>query len=188
MVEPDPHQGVESGAAGRGETMTTRPPNRGSVSHDLPANINWAITLKSGHAAWRLTMEGGRHAMKVATWQGGHQFSVDHVPEPVPGPGHVLVEVRTAGICGTDVHATQGLFPWRPPLVMGHEYTGAIVDVGPRVAKTLIGRAVACEPSWGCGECPECQERRVSHCPHIRRAGGFSERVVLPAAAVHTLP
>src|SRR5258705_8494777 len=71
---------------------------------------------------------------------------------------------------------------------MGHEYTGAIVDVGPRVAKTLIGRAVACEPSWGCGECPECQERRVSHCPHIRRAGGFSERVVLPTAAVHTLP
>ena len=71
--------------------------------------------------------------MKIATWQGGSRFSVDDVPEPVPGPGQVLVEVRTAGICGTDVHATQGLFPWRPPLVMGHEYTGAIVDVGPRV-------------------------------------------------------
>ena len=126
--------------------------------------------------------------MKVATWQGGSHFSVDHVPEPVPGPGQVLVEVRTAGICGTDVHATQGLFPWRPPLVLGHEYTGAIVDVGPRVAKTLIGRTVACEPSWGCGECPECRERRVGHCLRLHRAGGFSERVVLPTAAVHALP
>lgn len=126
--------------------------------------------------------------MKVATWQGGSRFSVDEVPEPTPGPGQVVVAVRTAGICGTDVHATQGLFPWTPPLVMGHEYTGVVVDVGPRVARSLIGRAVACEPSWGCGECPECRARRVSHCPRIRRAGGFSERVVLPMSAVHALP
>jgi L-iditol 2-dehydrogenase len=126
--------------------------------------------------------------MKVATWHGESRFTVDEVAEPAPGPGQVLVEVRTAGICGTDVHATQGLFPWRPPLVMGHEYTGVIVDAGPRVARTLIGRAVACEPSWGCGECPECQARRVSHCRRLTRAGGFSERVVLPTSAVHALP
>ena len=126
--------------------------------------------------------------MKVATWQGGSRFSVDEVPEPTPGPGQVVVAVRTVGICGTDVHATQGLFPWTPPLVMGHEYTGVIVDVGPRVARTLIGRAVACEPSWGCGDCPECHARRVSHCPRLQRAGGFSERVVLPTNAVHALP
>lgn len=126
--------------------------------------------------------------MKVATWQGGSRFSVDEAPEPTPGTGQVVVEVRTAGICGTDVHATQGLIPWKPPLVMGHEYSGVIVDVGPRVAKTLVGRAVACEPGWGCGECPECRERRVSHCLRLTRAGGFAERVVLPTSAVHALP
>jgi L-iditol 2-dehydrogenase len=126
--------------------------------------------------------------MKVATWQGGTRFSIDDVPEPAPAPGQVLVEVRSAGICGTDVHATQGLFPWTPPLVMGHEYSGVITAVGPRVPKGLIGRVVACEPSWGCGECAECRERRVSHCVRITRSGGFSERVVLPASAVHALP
>jgi L-iditol 2-dehydrogenase len=126
--------------------------------------------------------------MMVATWQGGSHFSVDRVPEPDAGPGQVLVEVRTAGICGTDVHATQGLFPWKPPLVMGHEFSGVVVDVGPRVSRALIGRTVACEPGWGCGECPECRERRVTHCLRLTRAGGFAERVVLPASAVHALP
>jgi 2-desacetyl-2-hydroxyethyl bacteriochlorophyllide A dehydrogenase len=126
--------------------------------------------------------------MKVATWQGENRFTVDEMPEPTPGRGQVLIEVRTAGICGTDVHATQGLFPWKPPLVMGHEYSGVVIGVGSRVSKALIGRAVACEPGWGCGECSECQARRVSHCLRLTRAGGFAERVVLPASAVHALP
>jgi L-iditol 2-dehydrogenase len=126
--------------------------------------------------------------MKVATWQGENRFSVDQMPEPSPGRGQVVVEVRTAGICGTDVHATQGLIPWKPPLVMGHEYSGVVVDVGPRVSRALVGRAVACEPGWGCGECPECRERRVSHCLRLTRAGGFAERVILPTTAVHALP
>ena len=126
--------------------------------------------------------------MKVATWRGESRFSLDDVPEPAPGAGQVLVAVHTAGICGTDVHATQGLFPWKPPLVLGHEYTGVIVDVGPRVNRGLIGQAVACEPSYGCGECAECREHRVSHCQRLTRAGGFAERVVLPTHAVHLLP
>jgi D-arabinose 1-dehydrogenase-like Zn-dependent alcohol dehydrogenase len=59
--------------------------------------------------------------MKVATWQGESRFTIDDVPDPAAGKGQVLVAVNTAGVCGTDVHATQGLFPWKPPLVMGHE-------------------------------------------------------------------
>ena len=68
--------------------------------------------------------------MKVATWQGESRFTIDKVPEPVAGPGQVVVAVHAAGICGTDVHATQGLFPWNPPLVLGHEYTGVVRQVG----------------------------------------------------------
>jgi L-iditol 2-dehydrogenase len=126
--------------------------------------------------------------MKVATWHGENRFTVDDAPDPAPGGGQVLVAVHTAGICGTDVHATQGLFPWTPPLVMGHEYTGVVMDVGQGVSRRLLGRAVACEPTYGCGECAECRERRVSHCSRITRAGGFAERVVLPTHAVHPLP
>jgi L-iditol 2-dehydrogenase len=126
--------------------------------------------------------------VKLATWRGGPKFSVDEVPDPVPGAGQALVAVRAAGICGTDVHATQGLFPWTPPMVMGHEYTGVVQDVGRGVSKKLIGRAVACEPSYGCGECAECAEGRVSQCPRCTRVGGFAERVALPVSALHALP
>jgi L-iditol 2-dehydrogenase len=126
--------------------------------------------------------------VKTATWRGGARFTIDDVSEPAPGPGQALVAVQAAGICGTDVHATQGLFPWTPPLVMGHEYTGVVQDVGRGVSKRLIGRAVACEPSYGCGACPECKEERVSQCPRCTRVGGFAERVALPVANLHPLP
>lgn len=126
--------------------------------------------------------------MKVGTWRGGPKFSVDDVADPTPGRGQALITVRAAGICGTDIHATQGLFPWTPPMVMGHEYTGVVQDVGPGVSKRLIGRAVACEPSYGCGECGECAEGRVSQCRRCTRVGGFAERVALPVANLHPLP
>jgi L-iditol 2-dehydrogenase len=126
--------------------------------------------------------------MKVATWHGGTRFTLDDVPEPVAAPGQVVVEVQTAGICGTDVHATQGLFPYKPPLVLGHEYTGIVRAVGRGVSKRLIGRAVACEPSFGCGTCGECEAGRVSQCPSLTRLGGFAQRVAMPAHCAHPLP
>jgi len=52
----------------------------------------------------------------------------------------------------------------------------------------LIGRAVGCEPSYGCGTCAECAAGRVSQCPKCVRVGGFAERVALPASNVHALP
>jgi threonine dehydrogenase-like Zn-dependent dehydrogenase len=100
----------------------------------------------------------------------------------------VVLDVQAAGICGTDIHATQGLFPWTPPLVMGHEYTGVVREVGRGVSKTLVGKAVACEPSYGCGRCAECAEGRISQCPGATRVGGFAERVALPLSCVHKLP
>src|SRR2546426_320478 len=126
--------------------------------------------------------------MKIATWQGESRFTLDKVPEPVAGPGQVVVAVHAAGICGTDVHATQGLFPWKPPLVLGHEYTGVVRQVGRGVDRRLVGRMVGCEPSYGCGACAECAAGRVSQCPKCVRVGGFAERVVLPARNVHPLP
>jgi L-iditol 2-dehydrogenase len=126
--------------------------------------------------------------MRVATWQGERRFTLDEVPEPVAGPGQVIVEVRAAGICGTDVHATQGLFPWKPPMVMGHEYTGVVREAGRGVSRRLIGRTVACEPSYGCGACAECAAERISQCPRCVRVGGFAQRVALPAHCVHPLP
>src|SRR5256886_12180786 len=126
--------------------------------------------------------------MKVAPGRGEARFTIDEVADPAPGPGQVVVDINTAGICGTDIHATQGLFPWKPPVVLGHEYTGVVRNVGRAVSRRLIGHVVACEPSYGCGECAECHAGRVSQCPRCVRVGGFAERVVLPARCVHPLP
>jgi L-iditol 2-dehydrogenase len=126
--------------------------------------------------------------MKVATWRGSDRFSIDEAPEPVVKPGWVVVDVQAAGICGTDIHATQGLFPWSPPLVLGHEYTGVVREVGRGVSRSLVGQAVACEPSYGCGKCAECAEGRISQCAGATRVGGFAERVALPVTCVHRLP
>src|SRR4029453_5480913 len=118
--------------------------------------------------------------MKVATWHGADRFTVDAAPGPGAGAGQVVVDVHAAGICGTDIHATQGLFPWSPPLVMGHEYSGVVREVGRGVSKRFLGRAVACEPSYGCGECPACEAGRISQCPKASRIGGFGGRVGPP--------
>ena len=126
--------------------------------------------------------------MRAATWHGENRFTVDDLPEPAPGPGQVLVAVHTAGICGSDIHATQGLFPLTPPRVMGHEYSGTVLGVGKGVGRSLVGRAVACEPNYGCGTCADCRLSRISQCQRSVRVGGFAERVVLPKANVHPLP
>jgi threonine dehydrogenase-like Zn-dependent dehydrogenase len=126
--------------------------------------------------------------MKVATWRGETRFTLDEAPEPVPGPGEVLVAVHTSGICGSDIHATQGLFPLTPPRVMGHEYSGVVIGVGKGVRRRLLRQVVACEPNYGCGACDECREGRDSQCPRCVRVGGFAERVVLPKRNAHLLP
>jgi len=126
--------------------------------------------------------------MKIATWRGDNRFTLDEAPDPAAGPGEVVVDVQAAGICGTDIHATQGLFPWAPPMVLGHEYTGIVREVGRGVSRRLVGRLVGCEPSFGCGRCVACAEGRVTQCPDITRVGGFAERARLPVACVHPLP
>src|SRR5258707_3618276 len=126
--------------------------------------------------------------MREPTGRGESGSTKDEAPEPAAEPGQVVVAVHAAGICGTDIHATQGLFPWAPPLVLGHEYTGVVTQVGRGVPRRLLGRAVACEPSYGCGECAACEAGRISQCPRAVRVGGFAERVALPATCAHPLP
>lgn len=126
--------------------------------------------------------------MRAATWHGNTRFTLDDLPEPVPGPGEALIAVHTAGICGSDVHAIQGLFPLTPPRVMGHEYSGTVLEVGRGVSRSLVGRAVACEPNYGCGVCDDCRAGRISQCQRCVRVGGFAERVVLPRHCLHPLP
>lgn len=115
-------------------------------------------------------------------------------PEPQPGPGEVLVEVRGVGICGSDLALHAGRrqppsFPW----VVGHETFGEIVATGSGVDASRTRQRVVVEPNIPCGTCPACWAGRTSACP-FRKVLGFSvpgtlaERIVVPAAFAWPVP
>ena len=79
--------------------------------------------------------------MRAAVYRGEQVLQVEELPDPTPGPGQVVMRVRYSAICGTDVHAF--LYDLaHPGTVMGHEYTGSIVDVGPGVTHWKPGDRV----------------------------------------------
>ncbi len=110
---------------------------------------------------------------------------------PVPAPGEILVQVEAAGICGTDRHLFKGEFPSVPGTILGHEFSGIIVDGA--TDDLPLGTRVTCDPNNWCGECEQCRQGRVNLCSNniatgIGRDGGFAEFCAFPAARAHALP
>lgn len=124
-----------------------------------------------------------------------HEYGVKDVPDPVAGPGEVVVRIGACGICGTDVHVIEGEFPPTVyPIVIGHEFGGEIVEVGPGVEGIAVGDRVGVDPTLNCGACYFCQRGMGNLCENwngigvARTNGGFAEYVVLPARTIYPLP
>ena len=86
---------------------------------------------------------------------------VDDVPEPgSPGPGDVLIRVKSMGICGSDIHYYQdfriGDAVVQPPMILGHEFAGEIIECGADVTNVKVGDRVAVEPGVPCETCEPC--------------------------------
>ena len=81
------------------------------------------------------------------------------MPDPQAGPGQVVIEVRNAGVCGTDIHIFKSEYVIKPPVILGHELCGTIVETGPGVTRLKVGDRVTVNPSAGrlCGKCRYCQ-------------------------------
>ncbi len=132
--------------------------------------------------------------VKVAQGPG---LELTDVPEPETGPGDVLIRVLRTGICGTDLHI-QSWDEWaantiKPPLVLGHEFVGEVVEVGAAVTKVKVGDLVSGEGHLVCGTCRNCKAGRRHLCANtiglgVHTAGAFAEYAVLPEqnAWVHT--
>jgi threonine 3-dehydrogenase len=115
------------------------------------------------------------------------------VPKPTVGPGEVLIAVRHAGVCGTDLHIAdwdawaQGRIA--PPVVVGHEFAGEVVALGDGVAELRAGQLVTAEGHIVCGHCLQCRTGNSHICRNTRiigvdRDGAFAEYVVMPATNV----
>ncbi|MFI5082897.1 MAG: zinc-binding dehydrogenase, partial [Streptosporangiales bacterium] len=121
--------------------------------------------------------------VKALVFTAPGQVELLDVPEPDPAPGEVLVEVRAAGICGSELHGARHPGFRQPPLIMGHEFAG--IGAG--------GEAVVVNPILSCGRCAECRRGLRHVCREreiigVHRAGGFAERVAVPASALRPLP
>lgn len=129
---------------------------------------------------------------KFATGHG----SVELRPADPPRvrPGDVLIRVGAAGICGTDLHIYEGRFPCTVPVIMGHEFAGEIVEVGPGVTRFAVGDRVVAEPHrGGCGYCRACLTGHVEICEEKKAIGYkvdgcFASHLVLPATTLHRIP
>lgn len=120
-------------------------------------------------------------------------LTVTSVPKPSPGPGEVLIAVRHAGVCGTDLHIADWN-AWaegriKPPVVVGHEFAGEIVGVGDAVSELKTGQLVTAEGHIVCGHCLQCRTGNSHICRNTRiigvdRDGAFAEYIVMPATNV----
>ena len=101
----------------------------------------------------------------VKTAPGAGHVELRQVPEPTPGAGEVLIAVKAAGICGTDLHIWHDEFPTRPPVTLGHEVAGKVAAVGAGVTRVRPGDAVTSETYFHlCGACRFCRCGRRQRC------------------------
>lgn len=119
-------------------------------------------------------------------------------PVPEPGPREVLVEVRSVGVCGSDVlyyeQGRIGHFVVDAPLVLGHEASGVVVRLGAQVDRLAVGQRVALEPGVPCLQCHQCRSGRYNLCPDVRFFatppidGAFAQYVTISADFAYPIP
>jgi threonine 3-dehydrogenase len=114
---------------------------------------------------------------------------MEDVPIPEVRPNDVLIKIRKSAICGTDLH----IFKWdewaqrtiKPPVIIGHEYMGTVVETGSEVTRVKVGERVTVEGHISCGFCRNCRRGRQHICDHtigigVHRDGGFAEYIAVP--------
>lgn len=127
-----------------------------------------------------------------------HDMRIEERPVPRSGPREVLIEIKAVGVCGSDVHYYEhgriGTYVVRQPLILGHESSGVIVDVGEGVSRERIGQRVAIEPGVPDGVCRQCRTGHYNLCPNVRFFGtppidgAFTNYVTILSDFAYTLP
>lgn len=122
---------------------------------------------------------------------------LEDVAKPEVGPGDVLIRVKRAAICGTDLH----IYKWdewaaasiQVPMIVGHEFTGVVEDIGDDVEAVAIGERVSGEGHIVCGHCRNCRAGREHLCRNtkgigVQRPGAFADYVAIPEHNVYHVP
>lgn len=145
--------------------------------------------------------------MRAAVFHSKEDLRIEDAPEPSPGPGQVKLRNAYSGICGSDLHVffdpeNAGLDFSKPhpvtgstlPQILGHEFSGTVVEVGDGVTNVSGGERVAVWPIYNCGECAACLNGAPNACTKIgfhglsSDGGGMAEFTVVDADKLHVLP
>ncbi len=136
--------------------------------------------------------------MKALVWEAARAMALRELPEPEVAADEILVKVGHAGICGSELSGYLGHNALRvPPLIMGHEFAGEIVEAGslvPTLRPDLaLGSLVTVNPLWYCGDCASCEAGLNQLCANRRllgahRPGAFAEYISVPAKLALALP
>jgi L-iditol 2-dehydrogenase len=131
----------------------------------------------------------------VKTAQGDGNIEVRDIPVPkIKNNNDVLIKISAAGVCGTDIHIYHDEFPYWPPVVMGHEFSGIVVETGGGVSGFKLGDRVVAEPhTHFCGKCYLCRAGHIQLCPEKRSPGwgmdgAFTDYLVIPELFLHHIP
>lgn len=134
--------------------------------------------------------------MKAWVWEGRDEIRLDAgYPDPAARPGWVVLKVRAAGVCSTDVSIIRGRFgAWKAPGVLGHEICGEVVELGAGARGVKVGDRVVVETSVGCGACAKCRTGNKHLCREAGEIGfppfdgGYAEYIAVPDNCCRTLP
>jgi L-iditol 2-dehydrogenase len=130
----------------------------------------------------------------VKTRKGVGHLELRDVPIPEPGPGEVLLRILAAGVCGTDIHVRDDNFPYWPPVILGHEFCGQVVQTGKGVSLVQENDRTVGEPhTKACGHCWLCRTGNIQICPEKRSPGwgidgAMAEYLVMPEELLHKIP
>jgi D-arabinose 1-dehydrogenase-like Zn-dependent alcohol dehydrogenase len=133
-------------------------------------------------------------AVVLHKFGGAENLSFESVDDPRPGPGEVLLQVKACGVCYHDLIARKGRLGGIPPMILGHEVVGEVVEVGSGVTQWKVGDRAATLQRMSCGECSFCRQKRNSLCKHDRRffgeeiPGGYATLMTAPAHGICPVP
>ena len=130
--------------------------------------------------------------MKAALFDGTSKFKIIDKDIPAISENEVLVKVSACGICGTDIKIMAGKSHSNPPVVLGHEFCGKVVEIGPEVKNIKAGDFVSVDPNILCGSYKFCKKGRVNLCNNLTALGvdidgGFAEYCVVPQSQCYKI-
>lgn len=108
--------------------------------------------------------------MRSAVFYGKHDLRVEESKKPEIGPKDVLIQVKACGVCGTDVHiyeGDKGAAEVTPPTILGHEFSGVVVQTGAEVVNCKAGDRVCIDPNCYCGTCEPCRNGVAHYCENM---------------------